>query len=185
MSQSMHIVTLKETGHILAAFAETTSSGEPDLKAVVGRDLPIWKPRQEGDVETAVVSLVPVEVLELKSVPLDSAVIANPQKHAVDGGRVVELPPWGAPPGHALNETKVTLEDGTSNTKGLAIVAREGAPDVERRVQSGEFADPLVDLELPLAILPGESPASVTTGQDFDIMVALAGRRPVWVKAAL
>ncbi|HYD38815.1 MAG TPA: hypothetical protein VEA60_14445, partial [Allosphingosinicella sp.] len=98
MTLQMHVLTLKETGHILAAVARANSGPDPDVQALVGSDLPVVVPRNKGDLGAAVAVPVPAELLEVKALVHDPAVLAHPLAHIVDGGRVTVVPAPGAPP---------------------------------------------------------------------------------------
>jgi hypothetical protein len=181
MSDTMHLVVLESTGHVLAALSQTVAGGEPELSALVGSELPVANVRDRAQPAHATLSLLPLEVLALKTVAFDAAVVANPLRYAVDGGRVVELPPWAAaPPAPNLDDQTIALKGGAADTAGLAVVARQGAPDGDRRVQGGTFPQAGGDLVLPLSILPDDTAAAIATG-DYDVFVALAGRRPYWL----
>ncbi|HFA59724.1 MAG TPA: hypothetical protein ENJ83_03435 [Rhodospirillales bacterium] len=194
MIDTMHLVCLQETGHVLAALAAETSGDPPALEAVVGDQLHLASARSTEDGTAglaAATTLVPVSLLELKSAPFDRRVLANPLHHAMDGGRVVQLPPLLTPAAPSLNdELTLTLNGGTLDTRGFSVVARAGDPADQLRVQSGKFidadgngtADPLV---LPLTIMPGDTPAAIEAPGDYDIFVALEGMRPYWASDAL
>ncbi len=95
MSDTMHLICLKDTGHVLAALAATTAGDAPALADVVGEQLHLANIRStenSTDGLTAATTHVPASLLELKSVALDARVITNPLHHAVDGGRLVRLP---------------------------------------------------------------------------------------------
>jgi hypothetical protein len=182
MSGSMHIVTIAETGHIVAAVAQTSTSGDPDAMALVGRDLPIWQPRDRASADTATQSLLPVEILEVKSVPSDAAVIAHPLGYVVDGGRVVPLPAAAlvSAADITLAADTITLKKGAPKTAGLAVVTDNAGTAGSRRVQSGEVSPNGDDLVLALSILPGEGPANLGAG-NYRVMVAMAGKRLTWI----
>ena len=187
MPATMHIVTIKDTGHIVAAVSQVTTAGDPDLTALVGNDLPLWQPRKSGDAHSATQSLLPAEILEVKTVPLDAAVIAAPLWHVVDGGRVVALPEVAANEiGISLSATEVTLEKGTAGTIGLCVVAADSGPTDERRVQAGKIPANVppggdTELILPLSILPDDTAAAIPSGADYNVMVAFAGKRLTWL----
>jgi hypothetical protein len=187
MSATMHVVCLKDTGHTLAAVAAATAGAAPTLEATVGTDLPIANRRDAGAATATDVPMrtrVPASLLELKSVPLDEAVIANPMHHAVDGGQIVRLPDT-VPTAPTLTGTAITLADGVIGTISLAVLAAHGDPADQRRVQSGKFVDADGDgtveaLVIPLSILPGDTPAAIESAADYDVFVAFAGLRPSW-----
>jgi hypothetical protein len=133
MSDTMHLICLKDTGHVLAALAATTAGDPPALARVIGEQLHLASVRSTENATdglAAATTYVPASLLELKSVPLDARVIANPLHHAIDGGRVVRLPPLAAPPAPTLTQSTITLDGGTPDTKGLAVVDRAGDPGV-------------------------------------------------------
>jgi hypothetical protein len=189
MTATMHVVCLKATGHVLAAMAATTVGAAPDLAALVGTDLPLAALRGGNNAAADVPptrTFVPQSELELKSVPYDAAVIAQPLHHAVDGGRVVILPDLAAPAQNAdaLDNTRLVVTNGAVDTAAFTVVSGRGDPLGTRRVQSGKFvstlAPPAADpLELVLHILPGDTPAAIANG-DYDIFIAMAGHRPFW-----
>lgn len=189
MTATMHLVCLVETGHVLAALAATTEGAAPDLATLVGDDLPLASLRSTtngtaglGPVRT----YLPHSVLELKSVPLDAGVIANPLHHAVDGDRVVRLPdiPILAQPPNRLDNARLLVDGGPVDTMAFTAVGDRDDPVGTRRVQSGKFvsvlAPPAVDqLSLALQILPNDTPAAIPNGT-YDIFIALEGHRPFW-----
>lgn len=189
MSDTMHLICLKETGHVLAALAATTAGDPPALAGVVGAQLHLASVRSTENATDglpAATTYVPASLLELKSAPLDARVIANPLHHAVDGGRVVRLPPLAVPPAPILTQSTITLDGGTPDTKGLAVVDRADDPGGDQlRVQAGKFIDPDADgtsdpLALALATLPDDTPAGIEGTGNYDIFVALGGMRPYW-----
>ncbi|MEW8029098.1 MAG: hypothetical protein AB2809_18020 [Candidatus Thiodiazotropha sp.] len=194
MSENMHVICLQETGHILGALSAATSNAPPDLEAIVGSQLSISNVRSSEiptDKLLPARTHIPASLLELKSVPLDPAVISNPTNHAVDGGRVVKLPPLTAVPiTPTLEYQAITLENGTIDALAFTVVARTGDPTDQLRIQSGTFVDQDGDgsvdkLILPLSILPGETPAAIEDSGSYDIFVALQGVRPYWAMQPL
>jgi hypothetical protein len=188
MTATMHVVCLKETGHVLAALAATTEGAAPDLAALVGEDLPLASLRSTTNGTAALVPVrtyLPQSVLELKSVPLDEGVIANPLHHAIDGDRVVLLPDIVIPgqPANRLNNARLLVDGGLVDTVAFTAAGDRNDPEGTRRVQSGKFvsiAPPAVDqLSLVLQILPGDTPAAIPNGT-YDIFIALEGHRPFW-----
>lgn len=189
MSATMQVICLKETGHVLAALSTGTAGAAPALAALAGEDLPLAALRSTLDGTAgmpAVRSYVPQAALELKSVTLDPAVLARPMHHAVDGGRVVELPALAPPaqPANRLDNARLLVEGGLADAVAFSIVAARDDPIGTRRVQSGRFvsvlAPPAVDqLSLALHILPGDTPAAIPNGT-YDIFLAIEGHRPFW-----
>jgi hypothetical protein len=182
MTQQMHLVVITETGHILAAVAETVAAGDPTVEALVGEDLEVMVAQQTG-ATSPLSTLVPADLLEVKTVAYDSAVLANPQSHVVDGGRVARIPPSAAATVIALTHDTITLTKTVPDVPVTVILASSADPTVERRAQSGRFgAD--ATLALTHAILPGDTPAAITTGVNYDVLIAYAGRRLEWAQAA-
>lgn len=187
MSETMHLICLKDTGHILAAVTATTG-GDPDLEALVGDALPVANTREDVDERRS--SLIPVDVLELKSVPLDNKVIGAPLMHVVDGGRVEKLPPPVATdPTTELSGKSVDIKNGQLGRKVLAIVSEIDDPRAQWRVQSGEVTagaggnavDPLV---IDLSVMPNDTPADIiaNNAKEYLVMTAYEGIRLTWVK---
>lgn len=194
MSETMHLVCLKDTGHILAGLAQITSGASPEISGMVGGDFPIANQRGTDPANVTHVAtrtLIPADLLELKSVPFDPAVLGNPLGHAVDGGRVVKLPLTTPPPLNlTLEDDKVELDNGEVDLQVLTIVARRDDPTDQRRVQMGTFIDTDGDgnaeaLTLPLEIMPGDTPAAIENSGDYAILVAYQSIPAYWVEANL
>jgi hypothetical protein len=179
MTQQMHLLVLKETGHILAAVAQTISAEDPSPEALAGTDLPVMMPRWEGSTEGPISTLVPVPLLEVKSVAYDPAIVAEPQAYVVDEGRVAAVPRATAIPLAELKAGHVKVDQGTPGVPVVVILAEHDEPTNEHRAQSGQFT-PTSDAVLALAVLPGESPAAITVGKHYDVLVAHGGRRLEW-----
>jgi hypothetical protein len=188
MTATMHVVCLKETGHVLVALAATTQGAAPDLATLVGADLPLGSLRSTLDGSASLAparTYLPQSVLELKSVPLDEAVIANPLHHSIDGDRVVRLPAIPIPGQVAdrLDNTRLLVNGALVDTAAFTAVGDRDAPAGIRRVQSGKFvtliAPSVYQLSLTLQILPNDTPAAIPDGT-YDIFVALEGYRPFW-----
>lgn len=177
MTRQMHLLVVKETGHILAAVAQNVATGDPPVEAIAGSDLPV-RIRPATGATAATMTLVPSEILEVKAVAFDQAVIADPQIHVVDGGRVAQIPPMGAL-APTLNSATITVPHPGPDLPIVVVLASAADPTAQRRAQSGKFgaADPLV---LSHAILPGDTPAAIPTGQSYLVMIACAGRRLQW-----
>jgi hypothetical protein len=189
MTATMHVICLKETGHVLAALAATTEGAAPDLAALVGDDLPLASLRSTTNGTAGlepVRTYLPQSVLELKSVPLDEGVVANPFHYAIDGDRVVRLPAIAIPgqPANRLDNARLLVDGGLVDTVAFTAVGDRIDPVGTRRIQSGKFvsviAPPAVDqLSLALQILPNDTPATIPDGT-YDIFIALEGHRPFW-----
>jgi hypothetical protein len=182
MTLQMHLVVITETGHILAAVAETVAAGDPSVQTLVGEDLEVMM-AQQGGATSPLSTLIPADLLEVKTVGYDSAVLANPQSHVVDGGRVARIPPSAAATAITLAHDTITLTKTIPDVPVIVILASSADPTAERRAQSGRFgAD--ATLALTHAILPGDTPAAITAGANYDVLVAYAGRRLEWTQTA-
>lgn len=184
MNQKMHLVCLKDTGHVLAGVAATTAE-DPKLEALVGDALPVANTRVT--VGKARSSLIPVDLLELKSVPFDAAVIGDPLSHVVDGGRVERLPPVQSVIVTEFDENVVTLKDGLLDRKVVVVLSEAEDPRAQWRVQSGKFVDAdndgnVDDLDIGLSVMPQDTPAPIEAGKDYLIMTASEGDRIAWAE---
>jgi len=194
MTLQMHVLTLKETGHILAAVARANSGPDPDVAALIGTDLPVVVPRHQGDPGAAVAVPVPAELLEVKTLVYDPAVLAHPQAHIVDGGRVTRIPaPAGAPPPSPLFAGKVTVRGAVADIPVVVVVIGKDDPNV-RRAQSGTIPPPPplpapappIQVDLTLRLLPGqEPPAAIPAGRDYFLLIAEGGSRLRLERASL
>ena len=178
MTQQMHLVVIKETGHILAAAAQTVSAGDPTAQALVGSDLEVMMPALSG-ATSATSTLVPADLLEVKTVAYDSAVLANPQAHVVDGGRVARIPTSAALTTLNLKAATIELSKPIPDVAVTVILASAVDGTLERRAQSGKFGTDAT-LFLPHHILPGDTPAAITVGTSYVVLIAYAGRRLEW-----
>jgi hypothetical protein len=173
----MHLVVLKTTGHILAAVAQTLAAGDPTVAALVGSDLPVL-----GHTPTwaalPVSTLVPAELLEVRTVAYDSAVLANPQSHIVDGGRVARIPAT-APITPTLQAATTTFPAATPDVPIVVVLASAADPTAERRSGSGKFGTAAT--AVTHTILPGPIPATITSGDAYVVMIACGGRRLGWL----
>lgn len=177
MTQQMHLVVLAKTGHILAAVAQTIAAGDPDLAALVGTDLPVMRPALTG-ATPPISTLVPAELLEVKTVAYDAAVLAFPHFHVVDGGRVARIPPTGA-----LTPTLRVAATSIPATPAVAItviLSSTADATVEPRVGSGTL-DPAAPVLLTHNVVPGNTAAAITQGDSYVLLIACAGRRLQWV----
>jgi hypothetical protein len=178
MTLQMHLVVLKETGHILAGVAQALAAGVPSVEALAGRDLPLMM-RDPLSTTTTASTLVPAELLEVKTVAYDPKVLASPLAHVVDGGRVAEIPP--NVPLTAVDLHPATIEiGGVLDVPVIVMLATDADPTVERRAQSGKIGV-APKLILRHAILPGDTEAAISSGKLFAILVACAGRRLEWL----
>jgi hypothetical protein len=181
MTLQMHVLTLKETGHVLAAVARANSGPDPDVAALVGTDLPVIVPRKNGDPGPAVAVPVPAELLEVKTLVYDPAVLAHPQAHVVDGGRVTQVPAPAMPPTASLLFTgKVTVKGAVTDVPVVVVIVGKDDPNV-RRAESGNIPalpPSPVQVDLTHRILPGkEPPASIPTGKTYYMLIAEGGSR--------
>lgn len=179
MTRQMHLILIKETGHVLGAVAQAASAGDPAVEALVGKDLAVMMPQDTGGT-LAFATLVPAELLEVKSATYDPAVVANPQSFVMDGGRIVSIPTSAALLNPAnLTDATIELQKVIPDVPIVVVLASKADGNAERRAQSGKFGiDPT--LFLTHAILPGETPAAITQGADYLVLIAYAGRRLEW-----
>lgn len=177
----MAVVSLKGTGHVLAAVAAREGAPALTLEALVGAGFPLRPPRRTGANVPAVRFLLPASVLELKQTALDLRALAQPLDYAVDGGSVVMLPA-AVPPVPTLTTQTVSLA-GVVGTPAGFIAVRGIMPDyTEQRLQSGTTDAATQRLSLNLMKEPGTSaepgtPAGLDLGRTCAVAVALAGFR--------
>ncbi len=187
MTETMNLLVIELTGHIVAATAPTVPAGEPKAADLAGTDFPISAVRDEQSALPAISTLLPSELLTVKAVAFDAQVIADPQAYVVDGGRVVRLPVGSAPVAadYDLSADKILVKNGPLDATVLAILAAEGSPDQERRAQAGRFVDVAgtATATLNLSVLPDDTTAGITTGDSYDVMIAQSGQRLLWLRA--
>ncbi len=184
MSDSMTVIYIEKTGHVVAATTRAVDTGEPELEALVGAELPLRPRREAGDDELAVVA--PAAILKAKSVALDLAVLSHPLGFVVNGGLLAALPE-----SEVVEASQVSLETVACsvdyNTAGgkppeeievLTIVRGPDPVDDQLRVQSGKIATDQTAATMSLAILPGEAEAAIPNGgETYTVCVAFPGRR--------
>ena len=183
---TMQVICLKDTGHVLAALTTTATNEAAAIADIVGSELMVTSARNvnAGNLGLRPMrSPVPTSLLEVKTAPFATAAIANPLAYAINGGAVVKLPngpaPGGAP---ALDTNSIILTGGIADTVGFCVVSNAQDPSGDRRIQSGTFVNNggVQPLDLPLTLMPGDTPASSTGGVDYDIMTAIQGARLFW-----
>lgn len=182
MSESMLLLTLKKTGHVLAGVTRRNGGADLDVGALVGEALPVTNRRSDGDSGPELTARLPASVLEIKSAQLDSRVLAAPHDYVIDGGSALIIASdAGTSLVSGLDGDKLTLGTGgiLPETEVLAVVAAIADPAMVR-IQEGKFPTPLASLDIPLTVLPGDIGASVGAG-DYAVMVALPGKRLHWV----
>lgn len=179
MTRQMHLLVIKETGHIVAAAAQTVAAGDPPVNALAGKDIPVKMRPATGAIGTNM-TLVPSEILEVKAVAFDPAVIADPQIHVVDGSRVARIPATLPALNPTLSPATIQIPLPVPDLPVVVVLASSADQNAERRAQSGKFPA-TGNLTLAHAILPGDTPAAITSGQNYLIMIAYAGRRLEWV----
>lgn len=187
MTQSMSVVFIKDTGHVVGASTQLAEAGEPDLELAVGDAFPLHNLRAETSNISALELPLPRAVLDIKSVPYDPAVLAQPQSHVVDGGFVVEIPPSAVPDEPALKPDKITPEidpAAPDDLKVLTIVVGLTPSNTERRVQSGVIEAGETKVDLNLSVLPGEPAANIAAGSYYGICVAVSGLRLAYFSKA-
>ena len=182
MSESMTVVYIEKTGHVVAALTRDVDTGAPELEAVVGAELPIRNRRESGDGDLGVVA--PSAILAVKSVALDDAVLADPQAFVVDGGLLARLPDVTlVDPVTELSTAACTIEydGGTNPPQDIEVLTIVRGPDpgsANLRVQSGTITTQNTDTSMALAILPGEAEAAIPNGgETYTVYVAFPGRR--------
>ena len=178
MTRQMHLLVIKETGHIIAAAAQNVSAGDPTVNALAGTDFPV-KVRPVTGATAAAQTLAAADLLEVKAVAFDQAVIAHPQVHVVDGGRVARIPPLPAL-APILKAATIEFSGGTANIPIVVILAAAADPSAQRRAQAGKF-DSTGKASLAHAILPGDTPAAIPAGHQYLVLIACAGRRLEWI----
>jgi hypothetical protein len=177
MTLQMHVLTLKETGHVLGAVARAASGPDPDVAALVGTDLPVAVPRNQGDPGPAVAIPVPADLIEVKALVYDPAVLAHPLAHILDGGRVTTVPLPGAPrPPSPLTPAKVTVKAAVAEVPVVVVIVGKDDPAI-RRAESGKVPAAATQVDLTHTILPGESPAGIPAGKAYYLLIAEGGTR--------
>jgi hypothetical protein len=177
MTLQMHVLTIKDTGHILAAVARTNSGGDPDVLALAGRDLPVVIPRAQGDTAAATLIPVPADLLEVKALVYDPVVVAHPLVHVVDGGRITALPPPALTPTPSeIEGGKIKVNTAVGDVPVVVVVVGKDDPSI-RRADAGKVPSGATTVDLTHTILPGEPPASVPTGMNYFLLIAEGGQR--------
>jgi hypothetical protein len=176
MTAKMQVLTLKATGHILAAVARTDTGGKPDVASLAGTDLPVTLPRSQGDMSAAIAMPVPADLMEAKEVLLDAAVIAHPLAHVVDGGRIAALPPVVASTASTLDPSKTTVQTAVADVPVVVVILGKDDPAI-RRAGAGRVLAAATSVDITHTILPGEPPAGIPAGMDYFLLIAEGGRR--------
>lgn len=177
MTLQMHVLSIKDTGHVLAAVARTNSGGDPDVSALVGSDLPVLIPRAQGDTSAAITIPVPAELLEVKALVYDPVVVAHPLAHVVDGGRITALPPPAAPPTpSAIDVGKIKVNTAVGDVPVMVVVVGKDDPGI-RRANAGRVPPTSATVDLTHTILPGEPPASIPPAMQYFLLIAEGGQR--------
>lgn len=185
MSGSMHVVYIEKTGHVLAAVAASVDTGEPEVDALIGERLPLrTTKRSAGDDDVAVSA--PAGILKVKSLRLDEAVLANPLAFAVDGSQVALLPDAFTVSATtvSLKTTECSVEYGVNVAQDMEVVTMLIGPEpgnVNVRAQSNKILAGQKVANMLLAILPGETPAAIPTGE-YAVCAAFPGQRLVFSK---
>jgi hypothetical protein len=176
MIAQMHVLAIKDTGHILAAVTSANSGGDPDAPALAGKDLLVTLPRSQGDPEFSMSIPVPADLLEVKALLYDPVVVAHPLAHVVDGGRIAALPPAGASTASTLELGKIKVNTAFADVPVAVVIVGEDDPNI-RRAEAGRVPAGATNVEITHTILPGEPPANIPTGMTYFMLIAEGGRR--------
>ena len=172
MAQSMHLIVLKDTGHVLGVLSGIAFAADPKLEEICGESFPVSGVRTRAATGDPGAVMVPRELLELKTVPLDPAVIAGCREYLIAGTHLTRIAPPGTLPAISLDADKVNLPGLAEKT--MVVVSGASDPATERRVglSSSTPFTPVV-----LGALPdGAVPAPVDAGADCMVMVATQGK---------
>jgi hypothetical protein len=178
MSANMSVVFISHTGHVVGAVRQAVTAGKVEIAALVGSELPLRNLISSAAPDNLPVR-APAKILDVKTVPLDEAVLANPQAYVVNGDHVAELPATPTLSSVTLDASRTTVTLPAAPPEPINVLTlvfgRIGNTDV-LRAQSGKTAASATALDLALTLLPGSTVATVPAG-DYAVCAAAAGRR--------
>lgn len=183
MSESMTLVTLVDTGHVLAAVTQTAPGGDLEPADLVGDALPVKRATDTGVDYTL---HVPSAFLEVKTAPFDPAVVANPQKYVINGGGPVKLnslSSQSSAPSPALLQHGLNVTGFVMDADIKAFIGGKPGGNAVQAVVSGELKlnpPAAADVTIELTTPPGAGgtpgvPISLVSGEDYGLLVAIAG----------
>ncbi len=178
MADSMFLLVIKQTGHVLAAFTELPDGSEPKLDDVCGADFMAGSVRDAATPGAPLAVPVAREQLELRSAPLALDVLANPRGFVADGSTTT---PIVAPaPNIVLTLVAGTIGAADFTDKSFVALNLSGAPGEERRLGLAPAQPPFTPITLKTSPAAGvDSP--ISGGADYDVLVAIPGR-PLFLK---
>ena len=185
MSDSMTLIALAGTGHVLGALTQTAPGDDPEPADLVGESLPVKRATNLGVDYTL---YVPSAMLEVKSAPYDPAVVANPQAYAINGGGPIKLvmpqPPDPAPPNPLVLEEQVLTVSGFPVEADIKVfISKKNSESstsfvVDGTLEFDQNGDP--NALFPLTSPPSEpgSPGTGATlegGETYGMLLAVEG----------
>ncbi|MFZ5743999.1 MAG: hypothetical protein ACOY7T_05910 [Pseudomonadota bacterium] len=172
MAQSMHLIVLKETGHVLGALSGAAFAADPTLEDLCGEAFPVSGVRRAASPGNPGVVLVPREQLALKSVTLDPAVLAACRDYIIDGTHLTRIVPPGGVPAVSLDQDKVNLAG--LGEKTLVAIGGADDPEADRRIG---IASSIPFSPIMLGTIPdGAVAMPVVAGAQCMVMVATLGK---------
>ena len=183
MTQTMTVIYVEHTGHVVAAATQTAAVGEASpeeaLAQAVGDSFPLRNLQVTGGAPEHLVLSLPAAALAAKSIAVDPAVLARPQGHVVDGNLIAAIPA-SAVILPTIDQSSITISTpagaaAPADMKVLAVVDGPTPGGSVLRVQSGTILAGDTSVELNLSILPDEPAATIPGGASYAICVAIEG----------
>lgn len=189
MSESMTVLYVEQTGHVLGALSRISDpDGELDAEALAG----------DGMVMDAVDSTnaelrhfeVPATTLKSSSVGFDANVFSIPREYTAQSSALsrVSVAVSGTAPTLSATTLEVSKPSGDPVPKdGIQVFAvvesALGDPGL-RRVVAGQLEEGDTEVLLGLTVLPGEAAATLESG-DYHVLVLIGGYLPYVFMASL
>jgi hypothetical protein len=180
VTAKMTVVYLKDTGHVVAAVAES-DAGEPTLEQIVGEAFPLRAVGRKGKEPSFAIFELPAVVLKTKSFALDLNVIARPQGFVVADDQVGGLAiPMAPPEMSSLKESQIKVKLSATDTAPsdlnvLAIVrGSESTNRDAQRVSAGSIKENETDVDMSLTVVPESTTLIVPKGA-YAVAIAVAG----------
>ncbi len=172
MAGKMHLLVLRQTGHVLAAYCKIPGGNDPALDEICGADFTVGSVRTRGAPDTPLAVPVARDQLELRSAPRDDAVLANPRGFVADGSTATPI--VGAPPGLTVTLSSSSISAGFTEKTFVALNRSDDGS--ERRLALAPATTPFSPMTLKTSPAAAVDSAISAGGVTYDVLIALPGR---------
>ena len=173
MTDTMFLLVIKQTGHVLAAYSELPDGANPELEDVCGADFMVGSVRDEATQGLPLAVPVARDQLELRSAALDAAVMANPRGFVADGSTTTPIVSPAPNPAPVL--TAATISSGSFIDKSIVALNLSGDTAAERRLGMAPAVLPFTTITLKTSPAAGVAAPISAGGEQYDVLIAIPG----------